>query len=91
MVQFSDGTTIESRGELRLERIDNELYVLGDGVMVPVTDWDEAMGLMDLMDRGELYRRSRGFQGCARCKRAAEGSAGCIGKNHPLFDSRQQH
>lgn len=91
MVQFSDGKTIESRGELRLERIDNELYVLGDGVMVPVSDWDEAMGLMDLMDRGELYRRSRRFQGCDRCKRAAEGSSGCIGKNHPLFDPRQQH
>ena len=86
MVQFADGEAIETRGELRLERINNELYVLGDGVMVPVSSWDEALGLMDLMDRGEMFRRSRRFKGCDRCKRAAEGSAGCIGETHPLFD-----
>ena len=42
MLHFSDGVSIDTRGELRCLSLHDGLYVVGEGVCIPVADDKEA-------------------------------------------------
>ena len=42
MLRFSDGVTIDTSGEPRVVRLRDGLYVVGNGMSIPVSDDEEA-------------------------------------------------
>ena len=42
MLRFSDGVNIDTSGELRILRLRDGLYVVGQGWCIPVADREEA-------------------------------------------------
>jgi hypothetical protein len=46
MLRFSDGLEFDTKGPLRMTRRSDGLYVVGEGMLVPVADVEEAMKLI---------------------------------------------
>ena len=46
-MRFSDGMTFDTSGPLRTIRKSDGLYVVGNGMLVPVNDHDEAETLIE--------------------------------------------
>jgi len=46
MLKFSDGVNINTSGELRKLRLSDGLYVVGQGMLIPVNDDKEAEELI---------------------------------------------
>jgi hypothetical protein len=86
MVEFSDGTVLECRGEYRIEEIDGVFYVVGDGLFVEVADPEEGRRAIDAVVSGIVYRRVKSRVGCERCRRTARCQGHTLGSEHPLFD-----
>jgi len=42
MIRFSDGVNIDTSGELRVMRLRDGYYVVGQGMLIPVYDRKEA-------------------------------------------------
>lgn len=42
MLRFDDGVDIDTSGPLRVESLEDGLYVVGDGISIPVRDKAEA-------------------------------------------------
>ena len=45
-MRFSDGMTFDTSGPLRIVRKSDGLYVVGNGMLIPVNDYDEAEELI---------------------------------------------
>jgi len=41
MIEFSDGIKIRTDGELRMLCLKDGMYVVGQGMLIPVSTWDE--------------------------------------------------
>jgi ArsR family metal-binding transcriptional regulator len=46
-LSFSDGITIDTSGPLRIKRLSDGLYVVGEGTMIPVEDEEEAQQIIE--------------------------------------------
>jgi len=46
MIKFSDGVTFKTDGPLRVESRYDGLYVVGQGMLIPVKDREEGVKLM---------------------------------------------
>ena len=46
MLKFDDGMQFNTEGELRIERRSDGLYVVGDGMLIPVENVQEARELI---------------------------------------------
>ena len=46
MLQFNDGVSIDTSGELRILRLRDGYYVVGQGMCIPVVDREEASELI---------------------------------------------
>jgi hypothetical protein len=46
-MRFSDGMTFDTSGPLRTVRKSDGLYVVGNGLLIPVNDRDEAEALIE--------------------------------------------
>jgi hypothetical protein len=86
MVEFSDGTTLECRGGYRVEKIGGAYYVLGDGMLLEVSDPDEGLRILEKVTDGTVYREFKSRVGCERCKRTARCQGHTLSSEHPLFD-----
>jgi hypothetical protein len=42
-LNFSDGVSIETSGKLRVLHLKDGYYVVGEGNLIPVDDWPEAI------------------------------------------------
>ena len=42
MLRFSDGVNIDTSGELRILKLKDGYYVVGEGMCIPVADKEEA-------------------------------------------------
>jgi hypothetical protein len=47
MLNFNDGVSIDTSGELRVLRLSDGLYVVGNGMCVPVESRAEAAAVME--------------------------------------------
>jgi hypothetical protein len=47
IVRFSDGMTFDTAGPLRTVRKSDGLYVVGNGLLIPVNDYKEAKTLIE--------------------------------------------
>jgi len=47
MLRFNDGVSIDTSGELRILRLRDGLYVVGQGMCIPVNDREEARDLLE--------------------------------------------
>ena len=45
-MRFSDGMTFDTSGPLRTVRKSDGLYVVGNGLLIPVGDYNEALKLI---------------------------------------------
>ena len=58
-MRFSDGMTFDTSGPLRTVRKSDGLYVVGNGMLIPVNDYDEAEALIEQLspkqDESELW------------------------------------
>ena len=86
MVEFSDGTILECRGDYRIEKIDGVSYVLGDGLFLEGTDEEEGRRAIAAVVSGGVYRRIKSSVGCERCRRTARCQGHILHAEHPLFD-----
>ena len=49
MLRFNDGVSIDTSGELRMMRLRDGLYVVGQGMCIPVSDRQEGRDLIEEM------------------------------------------
>jgi|TARA_R110001583_G_scaffold5598_7_gene30074 hypothetical protein len=49
MLRFNDGVTIDTDGPLRTLRLKDGLYVVGQGMCIPVNDRAEARSIIEEM------------------------------------------
>jgi DNA-binding PadR family transcriptional regulator len=80
MIEFSDGSKAETTGELRIEEGANGWYVLGDGIILPAMDREEAEFLLEtILSRGIYVAmkmlKSEGFRERVRTELASRGQA----------------
>ena len=47
MLKFSDGMSFDTSGKLRVERRSDGLYVVGNGMLIPVNSIKEANEIID--------------------------------------------
>tara|TARA_X000001388_G_C2187525_1_gene106177 strand:+ start:389 stop:556 length:168 start_codon:yes stop_codon:yes gene_type:complete len=50
MLRFSDGVNIDTSRELRILRLKDGLYVVGEGMCIPVADREEATEVIKEMN-----------------------------------------
>jgi hypothetical protein len=67
MIEFSDGSTADASGELRIEEGPGGWYVLGTGLMFPAADREEAEVILGIIVEQGLYfamkmQKSEGFR-----------------------------
>ena len=48
-LRFSDGVNIDTSGELRVLRLKDGYYVVGNGMLIPVEDRTEALKVIEEM------------------------------------------
>ena len=53
MLRFSDGINIETSGPLRVLRLPDGYYVVGNGMLIPVADRAEAREVIKEMTNSE--------------------------------------
>ena len=53
MLRFSDGINIETSGPLRVLRLPDGYYVVGNGMLIPVADRAEAREVIEEMTNSE--------------------------------------
>jgi len=53
VINFSDGVSIDTSGELRVIRLRDGLYVVGNGFLIPVKDGEEAEATIREMKKNE--------------------------------------
>ena len=58
MIRFSDGINVDMSGPLRSLRLSDGLYVVGNGMMIPVEDRQEAQ---DIITEGKEISHSKLF------------------------------
>jgi len=51
VINFSDGVSIDTSGELRCIRLDDGYYVVGRGFLIPVADAEEAAATIREMSK----------------------------------------
>ena len=49
ILRFSDGVNIDTSGELRVLRLKDGYYVVGNGMLIPVQDRAEALKVIEEM------------------------------------------
>ena len=49
MLRFNDGVNIDTSGELRILRLKDGYYVVGQGMCIPVADREEAKEVIEEM------------------------------------------
>tara|TARA_Y100001970_G_C14028666_1_gene747431 strand:- start:544 stop:702 length:159 start_codon:yes stop_codon:yes gene_type:complete len=49
MLRFSDGVNIDTSGELRILRLKDGLYVVGEGMCIPAADREQAREMIKEM------------------------------------------
>lgn len=54
MIRFNDGVKINTDGPLRIKELKDGLYVIGEGMLIPVDDEQEAIETLKEM-KDELY------------------------------------
>ena len=47
MLKFSDGMNFDTSGKLRIDRRSDGLYVVGNGMLIPVNSVEEANEIID--------------------------------------------
>ena len=53
VINFSDGVSVDTTGELRVIRLHDGLYVVGRGFLIPVKDGEEAEATIREMKKNE--------------------------------------
>ena len=48
-IKFSDGMEFDTAGDLRIERRSDGLYVVGEGMLIPVNDRAEGLEIIQEM------------------------------------------
>jgi hypothetical protein len=76
MIEFSDGSTAETTGSLRIEEGADGWRVLGDGIIFPAADREEAEFLLEaILSRGIYVAmkmlKSEGFRERVRAELAS--------------------
>tara|TARA_B100000214_G_scaffold273331_2_gene203532 strand:- start:344 stop:508 length:165 start_codon:yes stop_codon:yes gene_type:complete len=51
ILRFSDGVNIDTSGELRILRLKDGYYVVGEGMSIPVRDREEAKEVISEMTK----------------------------------------
>ena len=51
MLRFNDGVNIDTGGPLRILRLKDGYYVIGQGMCIPVTDREEALAVIEEMKK----------------------------------------
>ncbi len=49
MVEFSDGTLLDTSGEIRKEQIENDWFVVGNGILIPCQTESECELILEQM------------------------------------------
>jgi hypothetical protein len=62
VIEFSDGSRIDPRGEIRIEEKEGTFYVLGDGNCVPCETMEEAEKLLRRMMSQDLAFQMKLFK-----------------------------
>ncbi len=52
-LRFTDGITFDTSGPLRITRRRDGMYVIGEGMLCPVTDEDEARKLIENIKKSQ--------------------------------------
>jgi len=60
-LKFSDGVTIDTNGELRTLRLDDGWYVIGDGMLLPCSDREDAEEELAILRQARLKRGVSNF------------------------------
>ena len=47
MLRFNDGVNIDTSGELRVLKLSDGLYVVGEGMLIPVNFYVEAQSIIE--------------------------------------------
>ncbi len=50
MLKFSDGEEFDTSGPLRMEERSDGWYVIGNGMLIPVKDVDEACDMLERLN-----------------------------------------
>ncbi len=60
MLRFTDGMSFDTSGPMRIVYKSDGMYVVGEGMMVPVRDQDDGRQLIEniLKNRGEIAGKS---------------------------------
>ena len=58
MLRFNDGMEFDTSGELRITRRRDGLYVIGEGVLIPVETREEARELIAELKWGRFSRKN---------------------------------
>ncbi len=53
VINFSDGVSVDTTGELRVIRLSDGLYVAGRGFLIPVKDGEEAEATIREMSKNK--------------------------------------
>ena len=51
MLKFNDGMTVNTEGKLRIIREKDGLYVVGEGMSIPVNSYEEGKEIIEIMDQ----------------------------------------
>tara|TARA_B100000424_G_C22859364_1_gene458061 strand:+ start:691 stop:864 length:174 start_codon:yes stop_codon:yes gene_type:complete len=57
MLRFNDGVNIDTSGDLRILRLRDGYYVVGEGMCIPVSDRNEALEIIDEMKNNSKGKR----------------------------------
>jgi len=50
MLKFSDGQSFDTNGKLRITQRSGGYYVIGNGMLIPVNDYDEGKKLIQELE-----------------------------------------
>lgn len=50
MLKFSDGQSFDTNGKLRITQRSDGYYVIGNGMLIPVNDYDEGKKLIQELE-----------------------------------------
>ncbi len=57
VLRFNDGVNIDTSGDLRILRLRDGYYVVGEGMCIPVSDRNEALEIIDEMKDNSKGKR----------------------------------
>lgn len=72
MIEFSDGTSVDPRGDLRVEERDGVFFVVGDEICIPFESRQEAEALLRGIADKDLLVRIKLFKSSSARKRVAD-------------------